>query len=183
MSKDIMEEEEVTKKREETEDPQRRVSKVSMRSTGSGSVPRTQSMHVDLALANDIFDRLVCDTYTLKSILKTFRTLCEVLRVKPGPLPHFYPRVKSKLTSWRAQALWAKFDKRASHKVYKASKACQGQRVLVIGSGPCGLRTAIEAQLLGAKVVVIEKRDRFSRNNVLHLWPYNITDLKTNFKA
>ena len=44
--------------------------------------------------------------------------------------------------------------------------------------GPCGLRTAIEAQLLGAKVVVIEKRDRFSRNNVLHLWPYNIQDLR-----
>lgn len=53
-----------------------------------------------------------------------------------------------------------------------------GQRVLVIGAGPCGLRTAIEAQLLGAKVVVIEKRDRFSRNNVLHLWPYNIHDLR-----
>lgn len=49
----------------------------------------------------------------------------------------------------------------------------------MIGAGPCGLRTAIEAQLLGAKVVVIEKRDRFSRNNVLHLWPYNIHDLKS----
>ena len=30
----------------------------------------------------------------------------------------------------------------------------------------------------GAKVVVVEKRDRFSRNNVLHLWPYNIHDLR-----
>lgn len=50
--------------------------------------------------------------------------------------------------------------------------------MLVIGAGPCGLRTAIEAQLLGAKVVVVEKRDRFSRNNVLHLWPYNIHDLR-----
>jgi thioredoxin reductase len=27
--------------------------------------------------------------------------------------------------------------------------------VLIIGAGPCGLRTAIEAQLLGAKVVRI----------------------------
>ncbi len=50
--------------------------------------------------------------------------------------------------------------------------------MLVIGAGPCGLRTAIEAQLLGARVVVIEKRDRFSRNNVLHLWPFNIHDLR-----
>ena len=31
---------------------------------------------------------------------------------------------------------------------------------------------------LGAKVVVVEKRDRYSRNNVLHLWPYNIVDLR-----
>jgi len=50
--------------------------------------------------------------------------------------------------------------------------------VLIIGGGPCGLRAAIEAQLLGAKVVLIEKRDRFSRNNVLHIWPFVIADLK-----
>ena len=50
--------------------------------------------------------------------------------------------------------------------------------MLVIGCGPCGLRTAIECALLGAKTVLVEKRDRFSRNNVLHLWPYLITDLR-----
>ena len=49
---------------------------------------------------------------------------------------------------------------------------------MIIGAGPCGLRTAIEAQLLGAKVVVVEKRDRISRNNVLHLWPFVIQDLR-----
>lgn len=50
---------------------------------------------------------------------------------------------------------------------------------LIVGGGPCGLRSAIELQLLGARhVVVIEKRDRLSRNNVLHLWPFVITDLK-----
>lgn len=48
----------------------------------------------------------------------------------------------------------------------------------MVGAGPCGLRFAIEAALLGAKVVVVEKRDRFSRNNVLHLWPFVITDLR-----
>lgn len=51
-------------------------------------------------------------------------------------------------------------------------------QVLIIGAGPCGLRAAIEAQLLGCKVVVIEKRDRISRNNVLHLWPFVIQDLR-----
>lgn len=32
--------------------------------------------------------------------------------------------------------------------------------------------------MLGAQVVVLEKRDAFSRNNVLHLWPFTIHDLK-----
>ncbi|KAL7992187.1 hypothetical protein Chor_016443, partial [Crotalus horridus] len=50
---------------------------------------------------------------------------------------------------------------------------------LIVGGGPCGLRTAIELAFLGAKVVVIEKRDAFSRNNVLHLWPFTIHDLRS----
>lgn len=49
---------------------------------------------------------------------------------------------------------------------------------VVLGAGPCGLRTAIELSLLGAQVVVLEKRETFSRNNVLHLWPYTICDLR-----
>ena len=49
----------------------------------------------------------------------------------------------------------------------------------MIGAGPCGLRVAIEIALLGGRVVIVEKRDSFSRNNVLHLWPHLIHDLKT----
>ena len=51
-------------------------------------------------------------------------------------------------------------------------------QVLIIGAGPCGLRVAIEVAFLGGKAVIVEKRDRYSRNNVLHLWPYLIHDLK-----
>lgn len=56
-----------------------------------------------------------------------------------------------------------------------SSFVCQ---CLVLGAGPCGLRTAIELALLGAQVVVLEKRGSFARNNVLHLWPYTIRDLR-----
>lgn len=49
---------------------------------------------------------------------------------------------------------------------------------LIIGAGPCGLRAAIELAFLGARVVLVEKRDAFSRNNVLHLWPFTIQDLR-----
>ena len=48
----------------------------------------------------------------------------------------------------------------------------------MIGAGPVGLRAAVEAAFLGAKVDVVEKRSSFTRNNSLHLWPFLITDLK-----
>ncbi|XP_065222209.1 F-actin-monooxygenase Mical isoform X2 [Planococcus citri] len=131
----------------------------------------------ELALASDLFDKF-CGAATLKTILCNYRNLCEILNLKPTNFPQFYPKLKSKLCSWRAQALWNKFDKRANHKCYNRGKACPNTRVLIIGAGPCGLRAAIEAQLLGAKVVVIEKRDRMTRNNVLHLWPFVIHDLR-----
>ena len=131
----------------------------------------------EMAIANDIFDQF-CSATTLKSILGHFRDLCEVLKVRPNTIAQFYPKLKAKLRTWKAQALWKKFDQRANHKCYNRGKACPNTRVLIIGGGPCGLRSAIEAQLLGAKVVVVEKRDRMSRNNVLHLWPFVIQDLR-----
>ncbi|XP_076248598.1 molecule interacting with CasL isoform X2 [Calliopsis andreniformis] len=131
----------------------------------------------EVAIANEVFD-LFCNATTLKSILGHFRHLCELLKIRPNAITQFYPKLKSKLRSWKAQALWKKFDQRANHKCYNRGKACPNTRVLIIGGGPCGLRSAIEAQLLGAKVVVVEKRDRMSRNNVLHLWPFVIQDLR-----
>ncbi|XP_017763779.1 PREDICTED: protein-methionine sulfoxide oxidase Mical isoform X1 [Eufriesea mexicana] len=139
---------------------------------------RKQTMNSsEVAKANEEFD-LFCNATTLKSILGHFRHLCELLKIRPNTISQFYPKLKAKLRSWKAQALWKKFDQRANHKCYNRGKACPNSRVLIIGGGPCGLRSAIEAQLLGAKVVVVEKRDRMSRNNVLHLWPFVIQDLR-----
>ena len=44
--------------------------------------------------------------------------------------------------------------------------------------GPVGLRSALEAQLLGARTVIVERRPKFTRNNVLKLWKFLIDDLK-----
>ena len=76
------------------------------------------------------------------------------------------------------------YNSRAGDGLYSDSsylfmqKAATGIRVLIIGAGPVGLRLAIDCILLGSEVVVMEKRKTFSRNNVLHLWPFTIEDLR-----
>ncbi|XP_078582150.1 uncharacterized protein LOC144865376 isoform X16 [Branchiostoma floridae x Branchiostoma japonicum] len=128
-------------------------------------------------IADGLYDQFV-QASTFQQILRTFRELCQHLELKNTDYKNFYNRLKAKLQSWKAQALWSKIDKRAAHKDYQRGNACPNTRVLIIGAGPCGLRSAIEVALLGCKVVLVEKRDRFSRNNVLHLWPFTIHDLK-----
>ncbi|XP_037103143.1 F-actin-monooxygenase MICAL2 isoform X1 [Syngnathus acus] len=115
---------------------------------------------------------------TCKGTLQAFYVLCGQLDLDPANNGTFYNNLKAKVTCWKAKALWSKLDKRMSHKEYRKGEACVGTKCLIIGGGPCGLRTAIELALMGAKVVVIEKRDSFSRNNVLHLWPFTIHDLR-----
>nr|XP_033806795.1 F-actin-monooxygenase MICAL3 isoform X13 [Geotrypetes seraphini] len=127
--------------------------------------------------AHILFDKFVQAT-TCKGTLKSFQELCDYLDLKPKDYRSFYHKLKSKLNYWKAKALWSKLDKRGCHKDYKKGKVCSNTKCLIIGAGPCGLRTAIDMGLLGAKVVIVEKRDAFSRNNVLHLWPFTITDLR-----
>ncbi|XP_077143366.1 F-actin-monooxygenase MICAL2 isoform X4 [Ranitomeya variabilis] len=127
--------------------------------------------------AGQLFENFIQAT-TCKGTLQAFNILTRQLDLDPKDYRHFYSKLKSKVTTWKAKALWNKLDKRYSQKEYKKGKACMGTKCLIIGGGPCGLRTAIELACLGAKVVVVEKRDTFSRNNVLHLWPYTIHDLR-----
>ncbi|XP_062246040.1 F-actin-monooxygenase mical2b isoform X2 [Platichthys flesus] len=129
------------------------------------------------AQASQLFENFV-QASTCKGTLQAFSILCRQLGLDPLDYSSFYSSLKAAVSTWKVKALWTKLDKRAQHKVYNNSKACPGTRCLIIGGGPCGLRTAIELALLGCKVVVIEKRDTFSRNNVLHLWPYTIHDLR-----
>ncbi|XP_052322071.1 F-actin-monooxygenase mical2b isoform X2 [Oncorhynchus keta] len=129
------------------------------------------------AQARQLFENFV-QASTCKGTMQAFSILCRQMDLDPLDYRNFYSNLKATVTNWKAKALWTKLDKRAGHKEYKKAQACEGTRCLIIGGGPCGLRTAIELALLGAKVVVIEKRDTFSRNNVLHLWPYTIHDLR-----
>ncbi|XP_042604652.1 protein-methionine sulfoxide oxidase mical3b-like isoform X4 [Cyprinus carpio] len=124
-----------------------------------------------------LFDAFV-QAATCRETLRAFQELCEELKLHPGGQPQFYHTLRSRLHYWKAKALWAKLDKRASQREYMRGHACTSTTCLIIGAGPCGLRTAIELRFLGARVVLVEKRDIFSRNNVLHLWPFTIQDLR-----
>jgi len=45
-------------------------------------------------------------------------------------------------------------------------------KVCIVGAGIAGIAAAIEIKLVGAQSVnIIEKRNEFTRRNVLHLWP------------
>ena len=85
---------------------------------------------------------------------------------------------------WKGERLLRTLQGRSSlpeHREYfseSGDRICAGKRILVIGAGPVGLRFAIEAAFMGAKVDLIEMRDSFSRNNCLHLWPFLVEDLK-----
>ncbi|CAM4676237.1 unnamed protein product [Leuciscus chuanchicus] len=127
--------------------------------------------------SHTLFDRFV-QAQTCKETQQNFIELCRHLEVDPRDYKQFYSKLKDKLNYWKAKELWQKIDKRAAHPDYEQGKACHQNKCLVLGAGPCGLRTAIELVLLGAQVVVLEKRTSFTRNNVLHLWPYTIKDLQ-----
>ncbi|XP_017343002.1 F-actin-monooxygenase mical1 isoform X1 [Ictalurus punctatus] len=128
-------------------------------------------------LSHALFDRFVL-AGTCKDVRQNFSELCRHLQLDAQDYRHFYGKLKEKLNYWNAKELWEKIDKRAAHPDYDQGKPCAKTKCLVLGAGPCGLRTAIELALLGAQVVLLEKRTSFSRNNVLHLWPYTIRDLR-----
>uniref|UniRef100_A0A915B0D0 F-actin monooxygenase n=2 Tax=Parascaris univalens TaxID=6257 RepID=A0A915B0D0_PARUN len=111
-------------------------------------------------------------------IQQLFYQLCALHDIDPYDSVNVYKSLREKVNDWRAKKLWSQLDRRAEQKEYCGQKACTRLNVLVIGAGPCGLRSAIECALLGANVILVEQRDRFSRNNVLHIWPFVIQDLK-----
>eukprot|EP00095_Tigriopus_kingsejongensis_P000377 snap_masked-scaffold1811_size27320-processed-gene-0.0 protein:Tk00377 transcript:snap_masked-scaffold1811_size27320-processed-gene-0.0-mRNA-1 annotation:"hypothetical protein D910_10638" len=111
---------------------------------------------------------------------KAFKALLLHLSLAPGPFHEFYPKLKAALKDhvpFKYKEIFKILDAKAKQKPYQACGA-ENQRVLVVGAGPCGLRAAIEIQLLGAKTICIEKREDFTRNNILKLWKFIIPDLK-----
>ncbi|KAK5601124.1 hypothetical protein CRENBAI_003912 [Crenichthys baileyi] len=128
--------------------------------------------------AQELFDEFVSAS-TCRAALHCFNQLCEHLQLDHNTTEKpLYQPIKQRLNYWKANALWAKLDRRAAQQEYQRGRVCSNMTCVIIGAGPCGLRTAVELCFMGARVVVVEKRDSFSRNNVLHLWPFTIYDLR-----
>ena len=136
------------------------------------------TMAENSSTANSDFDKFMKSRDFLE-ILKLFDDICGKVGIDSHQYDGFFDEVKAKMNlSWKCRKLWELYETKANHPVYKNQECCRGMRCLVIGAGPVGLRSAIEAALLGAKVEVVEKRSYFSRNNVLHLWPFLVEDLR-----
>jgi len=129
------------------------------------------------------------DAQKCQEVLKLFERLCRSLQVDPPTCNNhlsFYDELKKKSLAkgaWQFDSLYKVLDRKFFAKEAfltrrKKKKCCETMKVLVIGGGPVGMRAAIEMATLGAKVVVIEMRKEFTRNNVLHLWPFLIQDIR-----
>ncbi|KAI1715248.1 [F-actin]-methionine sulfoxide oxidase MICAL3 [Ditylenchus destructor] len=129
---------------------------------------------------SNIFEQFA-QASTFRAIQQTFFQLCTTMDIDMSNASEIYEKIREldrgKSYS-KADKLWTLIDKRRNQPVYCSQKACNRLNILIVGAGPCGLRAAIEYALLGAHVVVVEQRDKFSRNNVLHLWDFVIQDLK-----
>ena len=144
---------------------------------GAGRESTAGPQATQTAQREQLFNQFYDSTDFLDT-LRIFHSLCSEIGVDSAQYDDFYVSLKEKLTNWKAGALWQLLDARARLPEYENQRACSGKRVLVIGAGPVGLRAAVEAALLGARVDLVEKRTGFTRNNSLHLWPFLITDLR-----
>ncbi len=75
-----------------------------------------------------LFDAFV-QAATCRETLRAFQELCKKLKLHPDGQPQFYHTLRSRLHDWKAKALWAKLDKRASQREYMRGHACTSTTV------------------------------------------------------
>ena len=119
----------------------------------------------------------------MKDVLELFDKLKHGLEIDPRftTFTAFFPALLEKVNGRlpdKSASLLRSLESQASKSVYEENKVGEGKVAVVLGAGPCGLRLAMELQMLGARTIVVEKREQMTRNNVLRLWPFIMEDLK-----
>ncbi|KRZ66841.1 Protein-methionine sulfoxide oxidase MICAL2 [Trichinella papuae] len=122
--------------------------------------------------------KMFIEASSLKTALVAYGQLISLCKANRSDNYKFYKSIRDEFNWWKVKQLWEMLDKRFTKSEYLNQQAGKDLRVLVAGAGPCGLRLAIECAFLGAKVIVLENREAFVRNSLLHLWPCAKEDLK-----
>ncbi|KAK3262077.1 hypothetical protein CYMTET_29049 [Cymbomonas tetramitiformis] len=113
---------------------------------------------------------------TFIDVVNTMRDIREVCGTAEHGLAA-YEEIKAQTSGFfQCKQLWDLLDKKQASCTTYEKQDCKGLKVLVVGAGPAGLRTAIDLIMQGAEVLVVEKRPYLTRNNVLHLWKSTVQE-------
>ncbi|KAL6074477.1 [F-actin]-monooxygenase mical3 [Balamuthia mandrillaris] len=142
--------------------------------------PKTYSANVDIGtLWRDFVAEE--EMLTTLQIFNELKRKCAITDEDSSQQIYAAIATKTQSLNHSTAALYKLLDRRrASIRSLLSSSSASSSplKVLVIGGGPGGLRTAVEASLMGAEVIILEKRAAFSRHNLLHIWDSSIHDLK-----
>ena len=116
------------------------------------------------------------DATDIVTMQQALQECCELCGLAPYATDK-YSALKRKLLPQLKYADRQIFDMLDKKMQRPATQDASALRVAVVGAGPVGLRTALELALCGAQVWIIEKRQHFSRLNILHLWEWVCSDL------
>lgn len=82
--------------------------------------------------AQELFDEFVSAS-TCRAALWSFGQLCDHLHLdKSAAERPLYRPIKRRLNYWRANALWAKLDRRASQQEYQRARVCSNTTVRLV---------------------------------------------------
>eukprot|EP01080_Neovahlkampfia_damariscottae_P007273 gene7273-11591_t len=116
---------------------------------------------------------------SIEEILEIFKELKDFSGVKKEDnSATIYKKIKEESIDSQNKDLWLSLSK----KFVDPPKNPENKNldILIIGAGPGGLKCAIDCAFIpGTNITVIEKRNDFTRNNVMHLWPYTVEELKS----
>lgn len=123
---------------------------------------------------------LLCATIEVAATRFTqLRRICGLEQEKNYGGAHlFFEKLQEKLHGWRGKRLFDPLTELQQSPML-VSKPLKNLRVLIVGAGLAGLRTAIEAAMAGASVTMLE--EEVSGNygfNVVELWDCTVEDLK-----
>lgn len=79
--------------------------------------------------AQELFDEFVSAS-TCRAALRCFTQLCEHLQLDRSTTEKpLYQPIKRRLNYWKANALWAKLDRRAAQQEYQRGRVCRNMTV------------------------------------------------------